>query len=55
MPPERHAIALENLARPVAIEASFITHDGGGSATGHTVPGLVNSDMLRTFQRWANL
>jgi hypothetical protein len=55
VPPVRHAIALEDLARPVAIETSFITHDGGGTATGHTVPSLVNTDMLLTFKRWANL
>ncbi len=55
VPPTRHAIALEDLARPVAIETSFITHDGGGTPTGHTVPAFVSNDMLLTFQRWANL
>ncbi|WP_455133514.1 hypothetical protein [Microbacterium aurum] len=55
VPPQQHAIALETLAGPVAIETSYRTHDGGGTATGHTVPGWVNTDMLATFQRWAGL
>lgn len=55
VPPQQHAIALESLAGPVATETSFITHDGGGTATGHTVPGWANKDMLLTFQRWAGL
>lgn len=55
VPPQQHAIALETLAAPVAIETSFITHDGGGTATGHTVPSWVHNDMLTTFKRWANL
>ncbi|WP_243075653.1 hypothetical protein [Microbacterium sp. SS28] len=55
VPPEKHAIALLAKAQPVAIETSYITHDGGGTATGHTVPGFVNTDMLQTFKRWANL
>ncbi|WP_344090363.1 hypothetical protein [Microbacterium deminutum] len=55
VPPQFHAIALETLAKPVAIETSFITHDGGGTATGHYVPDSVNTDMLKTFQRWSSL
>ena len=55
VPPARHAIALETLAGPVAIETSFVTHDGGGTATGHTVPGWVHTDMMQAFARWANL
>lgn len=55
VPPPQNEIALETLAGPVAIETSFITHDGGGTVTGHTVPDWVNTDMLKTFQRWANL
>ncbi|TDN90550.1 hypothetical protein [Microbacterium sp. BK668] len=55
VPPQQHAIALLTLAQPVAVETSYITHDGGGTATGHTVPGWVHTDMLKAFQRWANL
>ena len=55
VPPAKHAVALLAKAQPVAIETSYITHDGGGTATGHTVPGWVNTDMLQTFKRWANL
>ncbi|WP_345801555.1 hypothetical protein AAIB33_00195 [Microbacterium sp. AZCO] len=53
VPPQEHAIALLTKAAPVATETSYITHDGGGTATGHWIPSWVNNDMLKTFKAWA--
>ena len=55
VPSDKHCLALIAQASPVAIETSSIPHDAGGEPTGHAVPGWVNSDMLLTFKRWANL
>lgn len=55
VPPDAHCLALTSLAAPVAVEASLLPHDGGGTANGHWVPGTINREMVATFRRWAAL
>ncbi|WP_133540882.1 hypothetical protein [Microbacterium sp. BK668] len=55
VPPQDHCLALTSRAAPVAVEASLLPHDGGGTANGHWVPGTINREMVSTFRRWANL
>lgn len=55
VPPAQHALALINLAGPVALETSTYTHGGDPATGGHVVPGAVAGDMLLTFKRWAGV
>ncbi|MDY0910374.1 hypothetical protein [Microbacterium sp. CFBP9034] len=55
VPPAQNALALMNLAGPVATEVSSYIHAGGETTGGHVVPSAVAGDMLLTFKRWAGV
>ncbi|MEU1971743.1 Ig-like domain-containing protein [Microbacterium sp. NPDC019599] len=47
VPPDKHGLALRDLALPVAAEASLRTH-----ANGHSTPGFAAPDFVDAMNRW---